>query len=82
MYIFPDVFIIPMLHMFIPIGTAAMRLKDIINIYLAVLVLKFILSHVAVNVLNANSAQFSEISLRTSHVFLYYIVFRIAHVFF
>ena len=81
MCVSPDVFIISILHLFIPIGTAAMRLKNAIIIFFAVLVLNFILSHIAVYVHNANSIQFSEISLRTSHAFLYYIIFRIAHVF-
>lgn len=67
--------------MSIPVGTAATSLKDVINIYLTVLVLNFILSHIAVYVHNVNSVQFSEISLGTSHPFLYYIVVLIAQVF-
>jgi hypothetical protein len=76
----PDIFIIPVLHLFFPIGTTAMRLKDVFNTYLAVLVLNLILSHIGSYVYNANSIKFREISLQTSHAFMYYIIFRIARV--
>jgi hypothetical protein len=56
-----DAIIIPILHLFIQIGTAAMRLKGVINIYLTVLVLNFILSHIVVYVHTANSVHFNEI---------------------
>jgi len=57
-----------MLHLFIPIGTSILSLKDFINIYFAVFVLNFILSHITVYVYNANSVQFSAISLYESRM--------------
>lgn len=65
-----DVFIITLLRLFIPADTTAMPLKDIINIYLAVLVLNLILPHIVLYFHNANSIQFNSICLRTTHATL------------
>ena len=65
-----DVFIITLLRLFIPADTTALPLKDVINMYLEVLVLKLILPHIVVCVHNANSIQFNSICLRTTHATL------------